>query len=155
MAATVTLSTTTFTQPVLLGDTQVLPASLTGVTPGVCFYIDRELMRVVDPTLPGGWVRVLRGQAGTGTTPHGTNVTVTLGRQDQFYDFDPIGMPPPSVPVQPWINLLTGAIWSPQGDEEGSGVNARYWRQITTTYGVGALGVRTATINPTFSGVAT
>lgn len=155
MPATVTLSTTSLAAPCAVNDTQILPASLTGVVPGVCLYVDRELLQVVDPALPGGWVKVLRGRFGTATSPHGTNSVVTIARPDQFYDLDPVGAPPVAVPVQPWINLRNGNIWVPQGDEEGPGINARYWRLITTTYAILGLGYRSNTTNPSYSGVST
>lgn len=155
MSATVTLTTTTLNAPCSASDPTVLPASLTGVTPGVCLYIDRELVTVVDPTLPGGAVRVLRGRDGTAATPHGSGATVTVGRGDQFYQGDPMGLPLPAVPVLPWINVSNGNIWVPQGDEDGPGINARYWRLITQSYNVIGLGIRSNPINPAFSGVAT
>ena len=154
MAATVTLATTTLQQPIGPGDTALLPASLSGLLPGIQLYIDAELLHIVDPTLPGGWVKVLRGRAGTATTAHASSALITIGRADQFYDRNPVGSPQAAEPVQPWINVVNGTIWVPQGDETGPN-QARYWRQVTTTYGISGLGSRTAVQNPTYAGAIT
>lgn len=155
MAATVTLATTTLAAPCMAGDKELLLTSLAGVTPGVCLYIDRELIRVIDTSsLPVNWVIARRGIDGTAVTAHGGLAVVTIGNSDQFYDRDPSGAPSVAVPVQPWINVRNGSVWVPQGDEEGPDAAARYWRAITTTYAIGALGVRTATSTPSYTGAS-
>lgn len=146
MAATVTLDTTTFANTVAIGDTSVLVASTSGLAPGVRLYADRELMAVVRVTGNGNEVVVLRGRDGTATRRHATNVTVYIGRADQFYEADPIGAPPTVVPVSPLINVFNGAIWIAQGDDDGADSRARVWAQVTTTMVTGALGIRSLVV---------
>jgi hypothetical protein len=144
MAATVTLSTTTLAQQVSASDTIFKLASTSGLIPGVRLYLDRELVTVVDIN-PDSSVDVARGVDGSAGSAHAYGSIVTIGRADQFYSSDPIGLPPNELPVSPWINVLTGAVWTAVGDESGSGLGARLWAQQTTTSTVGALGVRVTT----------
>ena len=98
----------------------------------------------------GTEVNVRRGVDGTGTDRHATTVTVWIGNPDQFYAADPFALPTDPISVYPYINILTGAVWVPQGDETGSGVAGRTWQLVTTTQTFGALGIRqTATNTPT------
>jgi len=147
MPATVTLSTTTLRQVVSATENQIKVASTAGLFPGTRLWIDRELMRVVslgiDPV-----VNVVRGVDGTGGAPHSSNSTITIGRADQFYMTDPVGRPDEAIPVSPYINILTGVVWFAQGDVEPVGLSDRWWQPQTTTWEVGALGVRTKTLDP-------
>lgn len=148
MAATVTLTQTTLLAPCGANDTAVTLSSTSGVLPGVRLFMDRELLTVVNVGI-GTTVNVLRGVDGTASAPHAGASVVTIGRGDQFYDSDPVGMPPASPAVSPWINIRTGVNWLAQGDEDGPGVNARFWQAIVNTPSAGALGVRATTQSPT------
>lgn len=145
--ATVTLSTTTLTFAVNADDRQIKVASTSGLTPGVRLYLDRELAEVVSLGVDS-WVNVRRGVDGTGSSRHASGATITIGRADQFYASDPVGLPANEVPVSPYINVLTGVHWLPQGDEIGSGRDGRWWQARTTTYSTGSLGVRTTETTP-------
>jgi hypothetical protein len=115
MAATVTLSTTTLAaDDVSASATSVQLASLTGIWPGICLYVDRELLSVTRKGV-GTTVHVLRGQAGTSATPHGSGATVTIGLPTQFYQQDPEGWPNAAIPVTPYINILTGVSYTVSG----------------------------------------
>lgn len=148
MPATVTLSTTTLAQGIGSGDGRIRLASTSGVTPKLRLFVDRELMEVValevDP-----WVTVRRGVDGTSAQAHNGDAVIYIGRADQFYDGDPVGAPPLTYPVAPYINVKTGQVWHAQGDSDGNAV--RWWQAQTTTYSTGPMGVRVATLNPTSS----
>jgi hypothetical protein len=144
MAALATLATTTLSTAVEPNDSAVILASLEGITPGLRLYVDQELMGVRSIGI-GTTVHVFRGVDGTATTRHASSRTVTIGRADQFYDHDPIGPPPAQLLVTPWINVLTGAQWTAQGDETGADAAGRWWAKTEHTHGVGSLGVRTTT----------
>lgn len=144
MAATVTLSTTTLPNAIGASEGSIKVASTSGMLPGVRLFADAELMRVISLGV-SPWVNVQRGVDGTAAMAHASGSTLYLGRADQFYDRDPVGLPPSEVPVNPWINAPSGAIWFASGDETGSGINARYWERQTVTRQTGALGVRTST----------
>jgi len=141
MAALATLATTTLSAGVDPNDNAVQLASTSGVLPGMRLYVDQELMGVLSLGL-GTSVNVLRGVDGTATTRHASSRTVTMGQASQFYDRDPIGPPPAQVLVSPWINVLTGAQWTAEGDETGSDASGRWWAKTEHTHGVGAFGVR-------------
>lgn len=145
MQATTTLATTAFLSTVGASDTQVNLASTSGIVPGVFLYANREAFKVVALTGVGNYVAVLRGRDGTATQPHGTGETVYIARGDQLYQSDPMGLPPAAIPVNPYINVLTGALWTVQGDDVGPQANARSWQPITTTQSAGSLGVRVTT----------
>ena len=146
MAALATLSTTTFARAVERGDTMVSLASRANVVPGQALYAGTELLKVIAyGAIGSGDVLVLRGQGGTASQFHVTNQAVTIGRQDQFYLTDPIGPPPSPVLVSPWINVLTGKAWVPQGDQTGANETAQWWAPTEITHGTGALGIRTTT----------
>ena len=153
MPATVTLSTTTLTFQVEPLDTEVTLASVSGVLPGMRLFVDKELM-AVDALISGtSRVKVRRGVDGTPATRHYSSATVTLGNADQFYFQDPVGVPASAFPVSPYINAQNGKIFYAQGDVaqfHGQSVN-RWWQEVTTTYGTGALGVRYTEANPTSS----
>ncbi len=150
MAATVTLSTTTLLAGVGAADRSVKVASTSGLTPSVRLFVNGELMEVVSLGV-SPWVNVRRGVDGTAAAPHDSADTIYIGRADQFYVSDPVGAPPEAIPVSPYINAINGTVWFAQGDAEPSGRCQRWWQQQTTTYGVGALGVRTSTLNPSSS----
>jgi hypothetical protein len=142
MAATVTLSSTTLNASCAASDTQVQLTSTTGVVPNTRLWIDRELLAVIDLGI-GTWVLVRRGVDGTAAGPHGSMAVVTLGRADQFFQDDPVGLPPSPIQVSPYINVLNGKMWIAQGDETGPNAAGQYWQDVTTVRGVGALGERT------------
>ncbi len=142
-------SQTSFTAPVLAGDSQVILASLTGITPGTALYINREQMMVDRATGIGNAVVVRRGQNGTATRPHSTGDVVWYGSPDWFFQEDPQGQALNPVRVQPHINVLTGDVWYVQGDEDGPGAALRTWQKATTSQQIGALGVRVnSTVTP-------
>lgn len=143
MAATVTLATTTLTEQVSASDTAFKVASTSGLTPGVRLYLDRELANII--SIDGSSVQVARGVDGTASSRHASNTPITFGRADQFYDSDPVGLPPNELPVSPWINVLTGSIWLASGDELGPGLGGRVWAKQTTTSYAGSLGIRVTT----------
>ncbi len=153
MAATTTLTSTTL--PVAVGATDgSLPlVSTSGIVPGVRLYLADsvasrgELCAVISLGI-GTSVNVRRGADGTASAAHAAGTTVTIGRADQFYEADPVGMPPPAVLVSPWINVRTGAQWLAQGDEAGAGTALRFWQQVAVTVTPGALGVRVVTQTP-------
>lgn len=147
--ATVSLSSTSFTLPVEAGDSLVTVASIANMVLGLIeliLFVDQEAMLVEFVGPVGTQLRVKRGAAGTAAARHATNSTVYFGRPDQFYAFDPRGVPPATVEVYPWINLITGTIWVPQGDESGPGNAARIWAAVTITNpATGPLGSRVLT----------
>lgn len=147
MAATVTLSTTTLQAAISASDALVSVGSTSGIVPGVFLYIDRELMGVVRLGL-GASVVVQRGVGGTAASAHASASTVTIGRGDQFYDHNPLGLPPDVVAVSPWINVLTGVQWVAYGDESGIGLKARSWQPTVITPSIGDLGIRQTTSTP-------
>ena len=150
MPASVTLATATLTYGVDPGAGEIVLSSVSGVVVGYRLWIDRELMKV--KSLPGGTrVKVFRGVDGTAAAPHSSSATVTIGRSDQFYSTDPLGAPAEVVEVSPYINVINGKVWFAQGDALPSGLANRWWQEVTTEYGVGALGVRTQESTPTSS----
>lgn len=146
-AASVTLATTTLAEGVNDRAAQIKVTSITGIVPGTtCLYIDRELIAVVSVGLVnalGTYLNVKRGVGGFQTAHQGA-APALIGRADQFYESDPVGPPPAEALVSPWINLLTGDRFVPQGDSAGS----RWWAKNVNTHGIGALGVRTNTYAP-------
>lgn len=150
MPATETLATTSLVAPIGTSDTVICVASPTGVVKGMGLWVDKELMRVIGPDVvanTGYCFKVRRGSSGTIASAHFGGATVTIGRGDQFYFSDPTGQPPLAVPVSPWINTANGKVWVAQGDDVNGNAN-RWWQEVTTTYGVGALGVLTTDTNP-------
>lgn len=154
MPATVTLSTTTLQANVNATSREIKVASTSGLASGIRLYLDKELMSVVSlgvSTSLYSTVEVRRGVDGTTAVPHESGQTLYVGRGDQFYDSDPKGLPPLAVPVSPYINVITGDFWFAQGDGDPLNGSGRWWQRASTTYGVGALGVRTTTQDPTAS----
>lgn len=144
-SATATLATTTLIVQVGPGERHWQLASTAGITQGTRLWIDRELAAVEQLTGINNIVVVRRGVDQTIATPHQSSAAVTLGRGDQFYSTDPVGLPPIPVLVYPWINVLTGVSWVAQGDETGPGAAARIWAPITVAETQGPLGVRIVT----------
>ena len=143
MAATVTLATATTTKVTAVADQAITVDSVASIRPGLYLYVERELMKVRAMGI-GLSVWVNRGLAGTATTAHASGSTVTIGTPDQFYSTDPQGLPAGAVPVDPYINVLTGVHWTASGDDnDGPATAQRWWAQKITTRDVGALGVRT------------
>jgi hypothetical protein len=139
MPSTDTLGTTTLAVPVGSGDTRIKLTSTSGIRPGLFLFFDGELVLVnrldVDP-----YVIVKRGVEGSSAVPHVPLVTVYIGRGDQFYASDPVGRPPASFPVSPYINVINGSVWLAQGDANVPTSN-RWWQKQTITHTVGPLGV--------------
>jgi len=151
--ATVTLNTTSFALPVEPGDRVVTFADVTNIPSSpqqaiapLEIFVDGELMSLEYSTGIGNQWYVLRGDDGTAATRHATNATVYIGRSDQFYQVDPVGLPPNEMPIYPYINVRTGAIWIAQGDESGPGLQGRVWARVTSTSAAGALGSRVVTV---------
>lgn len=144
MLATVTLGTTTFASPVKETDSQVIFTSLTGISAGMCVFSNRELLTVERLTGIGNAAVVRRGQDGTKQRAHSILETVYIGRPDQFYSFDPQGVPGTSL-TNPHINTQTGVAWVIQGDDIGPGQAAQTWQPVTSAQTIGALGVRVNT----------
>ncbi len=151
MAGTTELATTTLTTSISATGDTIAVASATDIRAGLRVFVDKELMTVLRPGVVSGLFQVARGTDGTGAAPHSSAAVVTIGRGDQFYMTDPLGVPPNPVLVSPWINLTNGTVWYAQGDALGSGAQNRYWVNVTTSYAVGALGVVVATSTPSSS----
>lgn len=143
MPATVTLATATLTYSVSPDAVEVQLSSVSGVDVGDRLWIDRELMKVNSVVTGTTRVKVNRGVDGTAASNHWSRATVTIGRPDQFYTTDPVGSPSTVIPVSPYINVLNGRVWYAQGDSLPDGATYRWWEEVTQTYGIGPLGVRT------------
>jgi hypothetical protein len=147
MPATVTLATATLTYSVTPDAVEVQLSSVSGVDPGDRLWIDRELMKVNSVVTGTTRVKVNRGVDGTAATRHASSAVVTVGRADQFYTTDPVGSPAMVIPVSPYINAINGRVWMSQGDALPDGNAYRWWQEVTQTYGIGPLGVRTQVAN--------
>lgn len=145
MVATYTLATTGFANPVLASDSIICFMSTSGLVPGVFVFANRELMRIVGPTVAQCYT-VLRGQDGTETRAHSPLETVYIAQGFQLFSTDPTGVPPVGVRSNPHINVQNGNVWVIQGDEVGSGTQDRSWQLVTTVQSIGALGVRQYTV---------
>lgn len=147
MPATVTLSTTTLSEAVTSSAGRIKVASTSGLLTGTRLFVNGELMAVirldVDP-----WVNVARGVDGTASAPHASSATAYIGRADQFYTSDPVGIPAAAIPVSPHINAQNGKVWWAQGDTLPEGNANRWWQLQSETHGTGALGIRTTTLEP-------
>lgn len=160
MPATVTLSTTTLSAPADAHQSIVNLTSTSGVTPGLRLYVDGEVMTVLT-LLTSPMVKVIRGVDGTRGAAHPTSTTVYIAEAHQLYSKDPVGAPPDAILVSPWINVIDRRVWLAQGDTVASNLpigelpasnqTVRWWQLQTTDYGVGSLGVRTTTLDPTSS----
>ena len=166
MSATTILSVTSLIYPVSVSDSFVVLSSSATSTNGVGtvtsqttldqirigdgLWVDQELMRVMesfsDPA--GVKYRVLRGLGGSAAQAHSSSVQVTFGRMSDFYSGDPKGRPDTVVLVSPWINTANGSVWMPQGDSSANSV--RWWQNVSNTYGIGPLGIRTLVSSPEY-----
>ena len=152
MPATDTLPSVTLKSSTGAGDRAVQLNSITyapngakAPIGGIRFFCEGEVMDAVSLGT-GSWVNVRRGVDGTTAAPHASGSTVYIGRPDQFYSVDPVGAPPESIPVSPYINVVNGTVWFAQG---GPGtVGPRWWQKQTIAYGQGALGIPTAVGDP-------
>lgn len=119
------------------------------VVKGLGLWMDQELMQVLeslsDPV--GVRFRVKRGVGGSQAQRHASTATVTIGNMNQFYSHDPKGRPRDVVLVSPWINSSNGKVFLPQGDGSPD-IAIRWWQDVTNTYGIGPLGVRTTVSSP-------
>lgn len=150
MPATVTLSTTSLVCAAGPSDGSVKVASTSGLVKGSRLWIDRELMEVISLGVDRN-VKVVRGVDGTSGVAHVSASTVTIGQADQFYTRDPVGIPPESIPVSPYINVLNGRVWFARGDSMPPANSNRWWQLQTTSYSTGPLGVLVTTMDPTVS----
>lgn len=116
------LATTTLSQAVTAGAQQWALASVSGVstiqqTGATCvLFSDGEAVIVTAPPM-GSSVNVQRGRLGSPVGAHAASTTVYLGTQDQFYQSDPVGVPPATLAVDPWINTVTGTVWTSSGGQ--------------------------------------
>lgn len=150
MAATVTLATTTLAATVSASESAIKVESTSGLTPGVRLFMDGELMSVVSLGI-APWVNVKRGVDGTPAREHISGATIYIGEGHQFFQYDPVGAPPPAIAVSPHINVLNGSIWFAQGNPDSQSQAQRWWQKQTTSHGTGPLGVAVQTPSPTSS----
>lgn len=145
--ATVTLSTVRLMRSTNAGESPVKFESQTGLNPGVRVFADAELMAILSYTGnfdgSGYWYNVRRGVDGTSSSDHSAGITCTIGNADQFYSTDPVGSPQSSVPVLPYINVLTGQYWTAEGDNGNQGL--RWWARVYNQHAVTSFGNRTST----------
>lgn len=149
MGATVTLSTTTLTYGINPGDDSLVLGSVTGISRDSRLWIDRELLAVISVDSSSNRVKAKRGSDGTTAARHSSSALVTIGSPTQFYSSDPLGAPEAAIPVSPYINVLNGKVWLAQGD--ASDLSYRWWQEVTSSYGIGPLGIRTSSSDPTSS----
>ena len=156
MPATFTLASTTLVNGITKDDNFIVLASTSGVQVGNYLYITDgaetlnpgEVVKVFGFGAASGSIQCGRGRSGTAAMLHSSTAVVWIAMPDQLYEYDPIGAPPLAVYVQPWINVLTGGIFWPYGDETDTPA-ARWWQKQTVTHSIGALGVRTSvTVGP-------
>ncbi len=142
-----TLRTTTLGAAVTTTDGKVFQfASVTGVTAdtikdGLACFVDQEYCPIV--SVSGLKVTVDRGQGGSAGATHASGATVYIGQPDQFYAYDPVGVPPSPPLVTPWINTVNGTVWT---------VNGSAW--VTTGTGITGLEVGVTTIVGATNGYA-
>jgi hypothetical protein len=149
MPATVTLSTTTLLTELKPSDSLVRVASTSGLIADVHLFLNGELMRVVSPDVASSGVYVYRGVGGTSAVRHDPGAVIYIGAADQFYSTDPVGSPPEAIPVSPWINIQSGAIWFAQGSATSD--EPRWWQKQAVVPEVGALGILGFSYEPTSS----
>lgn len=144
--ATLTLGSVTLAQSCAAGESPVKFSSATGLTPGVRVFADAELMAITSQGLTdttGTWFEVRRGVDGTSSSAHSGSITCRYGSADSFYANDPVGAPGPSVPVLPYINVLTGWYWQAMGDDQEGG--RRWWARQLNEHSAGPLGINAET----------
>ena len=165
MSATYVLPVTSLVYPVSASDSFVVLSSSATTTNAVGtvsslttsdqisigdgLWIDQELMKVLETLTDPAGVKyhVKRGVGGSAAQLHSSTAVVTIGSMDKFYSNDPKGRPEESVLVSPWINTTNGKVFFPQGDAFPAN-SVRWWQEVTNTYGIGPLGVRTLVSSP-------
>ncbi len=140
MGASETLSTVTLAQEVDANALEVRLVSSEGLTPGLRLYFDRELMEITF-LHDSGRVTVRRGSDATFGAAHASGIDGFVGRADQFFSSDPLGIPAQSVSVTPYINAISGTVWLNQGDDARV-IGDRWWQKVTPVYAIDALGIR-------------
>ncbi len=111
-----TLRTTTLAAAVTSLNAQKFQlVSVTGITAntiadGLACFVDKEYCPIT--AVNGLYITVDRGQGGSAASTHQSAVTVYIGSPDQFYSYNPTGVPPTPPLVTPWINTITGEIWT-------------------------------------------
>lgn len=138
------LHETTLTRAVQASDRYVYLADVGDAQRGDLLYVNGETLRVTGSPLVNNAVPVMRGYAGSPAVAHLNGLSVFSGRPHRFHTTDPHGNAPAAPDDNPWINITDGRVWRAQGDQEGPGSSARVWELVTTTYPIGALGIRTA-----------
>ncbi len=116
-----TLSTTTLSGAVTTPfQTTFTLASVTGitaanVTTGMGLFVDQEYCLITAVSTVALSVTVRRGEGGSASATHAANATVYFGFSTDFYQTDPVGVPPTPPMVTPWINTANGQIWTVSG----------------------------------------
>lgn len=114
-----TLSTTTLGADVLTASERVFTLTATdGITDatiaqGLGLFVDAEYCLI--SSLTGANVTVRRGEGGSASTTHAVGATVYYGFVSDFYQTDPVGVPPSPPQVTPWINTANGLVWTVSG----------------------------------------
>lgn len=105
--------------------------SATGFVVGYGVYVDREYMVVT--SIVGTVIGVRRGAWGTRATPHVKGATVYVAPPTYFTAYDRFGAgTAANEAVQPYINILTGNVWSVVG---GKWINGNTYGG-STNYGL-------------------
>lgn len=112
------LSTTTFGSAVTAGGSQWPLASTTAVqallqSGGCALFADGEAVTVI--SLSGSAANVQRGAYGSTVQSHASGATIYIAAPGDLYQNDPSGVAPSSPAVTPWINVITGAVWTASG----------------------------------------
>jgi len=95
-------------------ETTIQVKSATGFVVGYGCYVDREYMVVTG--ILGTIISVRRGAWGTRSTPHLAGSTVFVAPPNYFTQYDRYGAgTAANEQVQPYINILTGSVWSVLG----------------------------------------
>lgn len=122
------LDNTTLSAAVGLTDTVITVGSVTctGCTFGydTLIYVDLEAMRVARNYVSGTTIPVRRGTDGTRPARHKNAAVTILGPPARFYNLDPaFGAcgPRSSQQYLPWVNIVTGRVWTCDG-------NPNVWR---------------------------
>ncbi len=114
-----TLRTTTLAAAVAsINVTTFKLTSVTGVTAntiatGLACFVDKEYCPIT--SVDGSYITVDRGQGGSAASTHATAITIYIGHPNQFYAYDPTGVPPSPPLVTPWINTVNGNVWTASG----------------------------------------
>ncbi len=96
-------------------------SSLTGITDatvanGLGLFVDQEFCIITKVYTADSAVLVRRGEGGSASATHAAAATVYFGLIGDFYQTDPVGIPPSPPMVTPWINTVTGVIWTVSGN---------------------------------------